>query len=411
MKEENSTEKTVFIQPLGCLMRLQDSNKLMEFFHNNGFIIVESAALAYYKVIVTCGLNENTITASLKAIDDCDLSYGKIIITGCLPSMSPSSLVNYDNVILIPLSEIETIDTVFAKAGFLYSDTHEHNSFAEEKHSQHDEKNANFGNVIKSFGFAKSRFQQFKRNLRHFIHLRKPKNELEQIKTLRISKGCVSKCSYCAIRMAVGKLKSRPLNDIVADYSILVSKGHSNIMLLADDTGSWGIDLNSTFPELLNALGNCSTKHKVKWHLQDLSPYWALKYENELCDFIAKDCFHEILFSVQSGSNHVLQLMKRHYKTEALSEMIVRIRNINPKMRILSNFIVGFPGETHDDFLQTLQFIKRHSFDFVCIFKYYESEVSDSVNMFPKVDHNIIEERVQIVEELLKRYNTLYVII
>jgi len=401
--------KTVYIKTLGCPLREQDEQRLKDYFQKNNYILTDNVFNAFIKVYITCALNQDSIDRSLIALNEDKIPNGLVIITGCLPVISPKIFQNDEKTILLPIKDINKIDSYFNNFAYKYSDIRDGDIYRTEIHPFGRDEFDELKNLFRDFEFTSRYFYRFTRRI-HLIkrvYLNKKKFRLE-CKSIRISNGCVSNCSFCGIKYAVGKLKSKSIQNILSEYNNLISQGYINIILLADDTGSYGVDNNLTLPRLLQALHNQDHTDKVYWSFQDLSPYWALKYKNNLIEYFKANRIHEILFTVQSGSDRILDAMRRGYKTHDVLNMIRFFHKANPKMRILSNFIIGFPGETEDDFDKTLQFVKSFKFDFIYLFKYFENEVCESREIFPKISDEIINNRIQRIEVVLKKQKTYY---
>jgi len=401
--------KKVFVKSFGCPMRKLDGLKIQRFCMENNLIITEDSATADISIFITCGINESKVKMSLDSI--LLNNHGKKgikIITGCLPSMRPELFAIDNETILLPINKLDEISSLLNKTNKKI------NNLVDS--SYYDYNNVPFGknelyklkHLFYYFEFNKRFLTRLTRRVNEFVKVWICNSNASEIKVIRISNGCNNNCSYCGIRYAVGKLKSKTVDVIKEEYLKLISDEYMKILFIADDTGSYGVDMGKDFPFLLKELYYCDTNNKTKWLIQDISPYWALKYRNELLFYIRHNKFEEILFSVQHASNRILRLMKRKYEIDDVSKMIKEFSHTNRRTRLLCNFIIGFPSETDEDFQQIILFLKKNKFEFVYIFKYYELDLCSSSKIYPKVPVHIIEKRINEIEDFLKKQKTFF---
>jgi len=185
---------------------------------------------------------------------------------------------------------------------------------------------------------------------------------------VKIEDGCENRCAYCAIPAARGRVRSKPLEAVLAEVRGLVSGGCREIVLTGIETASWGRDLTDvTFADLLEAVDAIPGIGRVR--LGSLDPSLMKP------DFVARIAalrhlaphFH---ISMQSGSSRVLAEMKRKYNADQAMAGIARLRAAIPRVELTTDFIVGFPGETDADFAATLDFARRAAFLQMHVFSY-----------------------------------------
>ena len=189
---------------------------------------------------------------------------------------------------------------------------------------------------------------------------------------VKIEDGCENRCTYCAIPGARGKVRSKPLDDVVTEVRGLVDGGCREIVLTGIETASWGRDLKGvTLADLLEAVDAIDGIGRVR--LGSLDP--SLFRE----DFVRRIAglrsltphFH---ISMQSGSSRVLAAMKRKYNATQAMDAIKRLRAAIPRVELTTDFIVGFPGETDEDFEQTVRFAEEAEFLAMHVFAYSKRE-------------------------------------
>jgi tRNA-2-methylthio-N6-dimethylallyladenosine synthase len=196
-----------------------------------------------------------------------------------------------------------------------------------------------------------------------------------------IMQGCDNFCSYCVVPYVRGREESRPPEKIIQEIKWMVGRGVREITLLGQNVNSYGQKEGLfTFCGLLKRIHAIDGLKKIRFttsHPKDFSPALMTAYRN-----LDKLCKH-IHLPVQSGSNRILERMNRKYSREVYLEKIDSLRHICPEMAITSDIIVGFPGESDDDFKQTLDLIKKVEFDGLFVFKYSDRPNARAAG-FPK---------------------------
>ena len=215
---------------------------------------------------------------------------------------------------------------------------------------------------------------------------------------IRIARGCKGKCSYCAIRFATGKLKSKPLDICKIEYQSILERGYKKIIINAEDTGAYGLDIGITFSDLLIGLSSITPSNEIKWDIQTLSPQYALKYRDIFLELIKKGIISRIKCDIQSGNRRILQLMNRYSDVEKIISLLDDFRKTGP-VNLTSQFIVGFPSETQHEFYDTVELMKILKLTSYEVFPYSDRENTVSSMMSGKLSDVIIEQRM----EYLKR--------
>lgn len=214
-----------------------------------------------------------------------------------------------------------------------------------------------------------------------------------------ITYGCNNFCTYCIVPYVRGREKSRKPEDIIKEVEELAKQGFKEINLLGQNVNSYGRDLGGevTFPALLRRLNEIDGIERIRFttsHPKDLS--------DELIEAMRdceKVCEH-IHLPVQAGSNKVLQAMNRRYTREHYMNLIEKLRNAIPDIAISTDIIVGFPGETEEDFQDTLDLVKRVEFDQAFMFAYSKRKGTPAAEMENQVDEEVKKDRLNRLMEL-----------
>ncbi len=216
-----------------------------------------------------------------------------------------------------------------------------------------------------------------------------------------IMQGCDNFCTYCIVPYVRGRETSRPSTDILKEIESLVKQGVKDITLLGQNVNSYGKKgphKDISFPELLTLIDkNFGEEIRLRFttsHPKDLS--------EELIDCFGslRSLCEHLHLPVQSGSNKILKAMNRHYKIEDYLSKVNKLKKICPDITITTDLIVGFPGESHEDFLKTLELLKAVRFDQAFAFKYSERPGTAAEDFKDKVSEEVKSERLTKLLEL-----------
>ena len=226
-------------------------------------------------------------------------------------------------------------------------------------------------------------------------------------KIVTIMQGCNNFCTYCVVPYTRGRETSRPHDDIIAEITVLANQGVKEVTLLGQNVNSYGkthgsSQQNMTFPELLRNVAQIKGIERLRFSTsnpKDLSPELIkcfAEVEN-LCPH-----FH---LPVQSGSNRILQRMNRKYSIEEYLAKVKALRRVRPDIVLTTDIIVGFPGETDDDFQATMDLLETVRYQGAYSFKYSDRPQAKSVAFDDKIDEQIKAERLHLLQEKQKAIN------
>ncbi len=212
-----------------------------------------------------------------------------------------------------------------------------------------------------------------------------------------IMQGCDMKCSYCIVPYTRGAERSRPIGDVVDEVKMLVGNGVKEVTLLGQIVNRYGRqfgleDGKSAFVRLLERIHDIEGLKRIRY----TSPH-PIGFRDDLVEaytYLPKLCSH-IHFPMQSGSDRILKLMRRPYRNEAYMELCEKMRAARPDLAITTDIIVGFPGETEDDYLETRRAVERIRYDNAFIFRYSPRRGTPAAEMGDQLPEHIKEERNQ----------------
>ncbi|MDY2608438.1 MAG: tRNA (N6-isopentenyl adenosine(37)-C2)-methylthiotransferase MiaB, partial [Lachnospiraceae bacterium] len=224
--------------------------------------------------------------------------------------------------------------------------------------------------------------------------------------------GCNNFCSYCIVPYVRGRERSRKPEDIMEEIKKLVADGVVEIMLLGQNVNSYGKNLENgiSFAELLKRVEEIDGLERIRFmtsHPKDLSDdlIEVMKNSKKIC--------RQLHLPLQSGSSRILKIMNRHYDKEKYLDLALKIRREIPDMALSTDIIVGFPGETEEDFLETLDVVKKVRYDSAYTFIYSKRTGTPAAKMENQVPEDVVKDRfnrlLEVVQEISNENTGKYV--
>jgi len=370
----------VYLESVVCPRRDLDSSRLVNYFLSNHCRFTKNPAKASVLLVMTCGFHQTAVRDSLEAIGRLKKFPGELIVLGCLPGTHQSMLAQMFTGKSLSVRNIEGIDAFFPAFKVKYAQTAD----------GHAPPDSRF--VIRKGSRSQKTAGPLRDAAARLLRRRSQKRRHAQ---LRISTGCLGKCSYCAIRRATGSLKSKPPDACLEEYRALLRQGADRISFVGEDVGAYGLDIGSSLPELFSRLNGTGGPGRAKCFFTTIAPSWIIAYHRELTEFVRSGDLGGLEIAFQTGSERVLRLMNRRADVERLVSVILDLRKVNPGFWIKGEFMVGFPSESDEDFEATLDLIRRVRPDKIWFAKYYDAEGIEASSSADKVPEEVKERRAQ----------------
>lgn len=354
---------------LGCPKALVDSERILTQMRAEGYETVPTYKAADVVVVNTCGFIDSAVAESLDAIGEAMAENGKVIVTGCLGAKGDMIREKYPDVLSISgPQDYETVMKALHKA----------------VPPQHDP----FIDLLPPQGV--------KLTPKHYAYL-------------KISEGCNHKCSFCIIPSMRGKLRSRPVDEVLREAEKLVKAGVKELLIISQDTSAYGVDLKyapatwngkeyrTNLYDLCKGIGELGAWARLHYvypypHVDEIIPLMA---EGKILPYL------DVPF--QHASTRVLKAMKRPAAAENTLKRLAAWRKICPDITIRSTFIVGFPGETEEDFEELLNWLVEAQLDRVGCFKYSPVDGATANKLDGVVPDEVMEDRYNRFMELQAR--------
>jgi len=373
------------VHTFGCQMNARDSEKLLGILKEIGYLETEDENKSDFVIYNTCTVREN---ANLRV-------YGRLGQLKGVKAKNPYMYIAMCGCMMQEPDVVEKIRTSYKFVDIVFG-------------------------TFNIFELAKLLYNRITSNSQVIDIWEKTKDIVEELPTSRkfpfksgvnIMYGCNNFCTYCIVPYVRGRELSREPKEIVAEIERLVKDGVKEVMLLGQNVDSYGKGLPEevTFAELLTMIDKVEGLERIRFmtpHPKDISEdiIIAIRDSKKICNHIH--------FPLQSGSSRLLKLMNRKYDKERYLEQIEMIRRILPDVSITTDIIVGFPGETEEDFQETLDVVRKAKFDSAYTFIYSKRTGTPAASMDNQVPEDIVKDRFnrllatvnEVSHEHMKRY-------
>ena len=361
---QKSTPNIGFVS-LGCPKNLVDSERILTELRTDGYNIVPSYENVDLVIVNTCGFIDSAVQESLEAIGEALEENGRVIVTGCLGVKEDQIRQVHPKV--LEVSGPHSYETVMAQV-HKYVPKPEHNPYT---------------SLVPKQGV--------KLTPKHYAYL-------------KISEGCDHRCTFCIIPSLRGDLESRSITQVLDEAKRLADAGVKELLVVSQDTSAYAMDTQRKEGGVKTAFWNgmpikndlmtlCKQLGKLGiWvRLHYVYPY---PHVDDLIPLMAEGLLLPYLdIPLQHASPKILKAMKRPGKIDRTLERIKQWREICPDLTLRSTFIVGFPGETEEDFQMLLDFLKEAQLDRVGCFKFSPVEGAPATEMADQVPEDVKEER------------------
>ncbi|MHC4518818.1 MAG: radical SAM protein [Planctomycetota bacterium] len=401
----------------GCPRSRCDTAWLFRYFEANGWNLRRRPRRADLVVVATCGFDtvrEDKSIRLVRRLDEKRPRGSQLVVVGCLAGIHPERIHREFQATVIPPGDVERLDEIVG-ATVKFSKVPPVNDvdpcieraqrawLPSERYPGMSRAGALKNDALASLraaarsalgwcgleGPVSAARRRLKRRLGRAVAEREP------VYSIRVARGCSEQCAYCAIRFAAGPLRSKPVENILAEFDRGLRQGYRVFNLVADDLWPYGADIGTSLAELLGRL--FEREGDFQLILTDVNPRYMIRDAPALTDVLVANRRRVQLLKVpvQSGSDRMLQLMNRCYTADQLRRCLGRLRERAPQLPLETHILVGFPGETEADFHGTVDLLRAVTFDRIQAYWYSDRPGTPAAQMTPKVPDHVIERRVR----------------
>jgi tRNA-2-methylthio-N6-dimethylallyladenosine synthase len=385
--------KHVYVQTWGCQMNVADTERMLALLGSCHYRLTEEIEKADLILLNTCHIREKARHKVVSRLGELrpfkeQNPHLILVVAGCVAQAESEALakeVPFVDIIFGP-DQIERLPELLEQLILKHEQTTL--PLSPRVYTQFDDKNKNYSIPIDVIP----------------PYINEEKSEVSRY--INIIKGCNNFCTFCVVPYTRGREKSRPVDEITSEINYLAERGVKEIILLGQNVNSYGLDLMGVtdtaqgvmpFADLLYTIHNLPKVERIRFttsNPHDFTPRLAQAFQ-ELPKLA--NAFH---LPVQSGSNDILKRMNRSYTREGYLEKVAWIREVRPEIAFSTDIIVGFPGETEEDFEDTLSLVKEMHYAFIYAFKYSPRKGTPATRFKDPVPEDIKDKRLQQLLEL-----------
>jgi threonylcarbamoyladenosine tRNA methylthiotransferase CDKAL1 len=347
----------IFVEAYGCSASFADSEMISGLIVNGGHTLATSSSESDLNLIVTCSVKDTTANKMMYRIKS--LKTKPLIVAGCLAKAEQSNVEKFtENASLLgPNSLGKTLDvinaTLMGKKQIALEDSD-----------------------LSKVGLPKVRLNS-------------------AVGIVEIASGCMSECTFCQTKLAKGDLSSYRLGDIVRQVKTEIKEGCKEVWLTSTDNGCYGFDIGTDLPTLVNAVSEIPKDFMIRVGM--MNPMYMPRIKQNLIEsYDNEKVFKFLHIPVQSGSNKVLNDMKRGHTSETFREIVKKVKERFEKFTISTDIIVGFPSETEEDFQKTIALLDETKPDVVNLSKYSARPGTDAAEL-KQIDAAEIKRRSKVI--------------
>lgn len=362
--------KTVFVATNGCPENRLDSARAIEMFKNAGFRILDNPRKSDLILFNACGLTSRSEEESIRIIrklQKIKKSSAQLVAYGCLPK------INKDKIRKLyhgPTFGSDEIDQLGAFLGIT---------------SQNQDANANYlidpiyknklltlkpPTISKLFNPVNCKIQLLNKKLSDIGE--RVNAIIPEAYVIKTSTGCLSQCSYCAVKLSRGTVKSKSIESIEKEFMQGLKEGNTEFAFIGTDLGAYGRDRGTDLANLLEVLIHHDGDYKIR--LRNIHPRFLKEMMPKMEVLLSTGKISYLGSAVQSGNNRILSKMNRRYTVEEYKDIIKAIHRSNPATQIRTQIITGFPGESDKEFEDSLHLLDELHFDMIEVYPFSPRE-------------------------------------
>jgi len=347
----------IYFETYGCTANHSDTALMKGQVSQHGHQLVQTIETADVIILVTCTVIDTTEQRMLSRLHTLSTHKKPLIVTGCMANVQQTEIKKHaPNAVILPLHQQKNLVSILDK-----------------KKTQDMQKN---------------------QQIPHFNTCCAP---------IGISEGCTGNCSYCITRIARGSLQSYPETQILTSVKAALQQQCKELQLTAQDLASYGQDTKTSLSQLVHSLHNIPEDFRIR--LGMMNPSSLLPQVTGIYSLFSLPKIYTFLhLPVQSGDNEILTVMKRRYTVEDFLSLVKTYKNTYQDGTLSTDIIVGFPGETEEQFQHTINLIKTVKPDIVNITRFSPRPLTTAKTMQNKIPTNVMKQRSKILTDLSKKY-------
>lgn len=395
---------TIYIKSNGCAVLMHETERIAKYFILNGWTLTMLPEEADILIMTCCGVTHNEENEAIEMLRQLEISRtteSHIIVSGCMPAFAKERVLDVSpEAIILKYDELSALDGIIAATisfESVYYNIHpvleaEDNSMCETDTDlclmRKIDKQCNGNTCELAWNFSALRKYMWKNSKTYQI---------------KVSYGCPGNCSYCATKLGIGNFRSVSKSLVIRQFTHGLKEGYTHFMLMGDEIGAYGRDINTSLTDLLQEMYDLS-EGKAVISIRYIHPDILVSLYDKLKKFFASGFVNYFCCAIQSASPTVLKRMNRNPNIEPFIRCMEDIHNNHYPINKHTQIIVGFPGETSDDVLLTMDAIRRCRFDHININLFSPRRHTQAWDMEDNVTKEEKMFRAEIIRYTMKLY-------
>ncbi|MBN2009919.1 MiaB/RimO family radical SAM methylthiotransferase [candidate division KSB1 bacterium] len=381
--------KKVFIMTNGCPENRIDVARTINFLESKQYAIVDNCREADLLLFNTCALTQTSEDLSVKMIEQLKSQKKAghpLFVYGCLPKININRLREvYDGTIF-------ESDDIQELCKILGTETNSHDYYANylvprtERISNDLTCVRNLKDILNFDSIFLNLMAKYHINLSQVIHVSRPHSYC-----IKISTGCLGLCTFCAVRLSRGRVRSKTIENIKKEFEEGLEKGYKEFALLGTDLGAYGRDIGISLVPLLRELVKYEGDYEIR--LRNIQPRFLKKMLPDLMEILETGKISFLSSAAESGNNRILKLMNRMYTIEEYKQNIKTINDNFPEIFVRTQLMVGFPSETDEEFQDTYNLLDELRLDYAEVYNYQTRPNTKAFSMESPVPQDVAVRR------------------
>ena len=394
--------KQVFIHSNGCAVLMHETERIAKYFVRNGWTIAEHPEQAQILIMTCCGVTQHEEDEAIEAIKMLETKRNdtaRLLVSGCMPAFARDRVLEVaPSATILTYGELPMLDSIIDATTPFHEVYYNVNPLLCEAEGNECD---NDSDLVLMRAIDNRHHTRHCEQAWEFSTMRKYMWQDSRTYQIKVSYGCPGNCSYCATKLGIGNFKSVDKQWVMRQFKEGLDKGYTHFLLIGDEIGSYGRDIGLTLPDLLQEMYEVS-KGQVKMAIRYIHPDVFVNIYERLKPFFESGFVNYFCCAIQSGSADVLKRMNRNPRIEPFVRCMEDMNRQQYTVNKHTQIIVGFPGETAQDFLLTMDALRRCEFDHININLYSPRKHTVAWNMKDDVSDEEKVFRAELVRYTMK---------
>ncbi len=381
-------KKKAFLVTNGCPENRIDLARVQKFLQEHDWILTKTIEEADLILFNSCGLTHYTENISIKIIQQLTARKkpsAELIVYGCLPRINKERVREVYQGVTFSSDDLDQLSKILALPLTQSNHANYLTPFTEDV-SKVSQCIPNFRKLLSFDSIIERLTIGYHKRLCQAINVFHPYSFC-----IKVSTGCVNACTFCAVKLSRGRVRSKPIHNVVDEFEEGLAKGYTEFALIGTDLGSYGRDQGTTLVDLLREILTRDGEYQIR--VRNIQPRFLLEMLSELQDIFHSGKITYLSSAAESGNNRILKLMNRGYRIEDYKDAIRTINREFPAIQVRTQLMAGFPGETEEEFHDTLRLLDEVRFDLAETYMFEPRPNTKAAAMSDQIPEKVAKRR------------------